>query len=167
MLNKTPRCLIYTWGWNFFEGRAILRQLEALSMKMRSCFVSALAALAGLIITGCVIHEPVYTAPPPVAVVNGTPAPAPVPAAAAIPEPAPGTAVVASQPPPVAPQVETPPPQPGPDYVWAPGYWNWSGVAWVWAPGVWIVPPYRGAVWFGGHWGYRGGRAYWVRGRWR
>jgi hypothetical protein len=154
-------------------------------MKMRFCLVSVLAGLAGLVIGGCVIQQPVYTSPPPVAggpsgvvgVGRGVDFTAPLPAPGInapmltapgnVPEPPAGTAVTASIPPPTAPQVEVGPQPPGPDYVWAAGYWNWNGAAWIWAPGGWVLPPFRGAVWLGGRWGYRGGRAYWARGRWR
>ena len=165
---EAARVALFHQGLNKTPGYVIYR-----GMKMSSCLPLTFAGLAALVIAGCVIREPVYTAPPPVAVVNATPAPTPVPAPVpvpapgSVPEPAAGTSVAATQPPPVVPQVEVAPPQPGPDYVWTAGYWNWNGVAWVWAPGLWVLPPYRGAVWLGGHWGYRGGRAYWVRGRWR
>jgi hypothetical protein len=63
------------------------------------------------------------------------------------------------------PQYEVVPEQPGPDYVWIDGAWNWQGTAWVWIPGKWvwrgepniiIVPRYHYY-----HYGWRGPR------RWR
>jgi hypothetical protein len=30
---------------------------------------------------------------------------------------------------------------PGPGYVWASGYWRWTGADYVWVPGSWIVRP--------------------------
>lgn len=24
--------------------------------------------------------------------------------------------------------------------VWAPGFWQWTGIQWVWVPGHWVVP---------------------------
>jgi hypothetical protein len=63
------------------------------------------------------------------------------------------------------PQYEVVPEQPGPDYVWIDGSWNWQGTAWVWVPGKWvwrgepniiIVPRYHYY-----HYGWRGPR------RWR
>jgi hypothetical protein len=129
--------------------------------------VAAMAALAGMVTGGCVTHEPVYVAPPPVAgTYNSAPAPALAPVPGAPQEPPPGAAVIASQAPPTPP-TEVAPPAPGPDYAWTAGYYNWSGAGWIWVPGVWAVRPYRGALWFGGHWNYRGGRAFWVRGHWR
>ena len=80
-------------------------------------------------------------------------------------QPAPSVALEAPLTPP-APQVEVVPVAPGPEYVWAPGYWAWNG-GWVWIGGRWVVRPYPGAIWVGGHWG-RLGRGYvWVRGHWR
>ena len=38
-------------------------------------------------------------------------------------------------------------PLPGPGYVWADGYWNWSGGRYVWFPGAWRRPPFEGAYW--------------------
>ncbi len=60
-------------------------------------------------------------------------------------EPAPAPAVVeviAPQPPPVR-VVETVTPRPG--YVWARGYWRWTGTRYVWQPGHWeaVRPGYR------------------------
>jgi WXXGXW repeat (2 copies) len=49
-----------------------------------------------------------------------------------------------------------PPPRRG--YVWAPGYWNWSGHRHVWVPGYWVVERpgyvYNPPVWYqgGGGW---------------
>src|SRR5580698_5699116 len=119
-------------------------------MKMRIRHVAAMAALAGMVIGGCVEERPVastpigYTAPPtqtgPDNAPPGVPPPGSVPPPGAVQEPPPGAAVAASVPPP-APPTEVAPPAPAPNYVWTPGYYNWNGVAWVWAPGAWIVPP--------------------------
>src|SRR3954466_6057808 len=38
------------------------------------------------------------------------------------------------------PQYEVVPEQPGPDYIWADGYWSWQG-RWIWVPGRWIWQP--------------------------
>lgn len=39
------------------------------------------------------------------------------------------------------------PRQPGPDYVWIPGYWYPQGRKYKWHAGYWTVMPYRGARW--------------------
>jgi hypothetical protein len=58
---------------------------------------------------------------------------------------------------------------PGPEFVWIPGFWDWSPASadWVWVPGVWQRRPHARAVWVApryerhrGHWRYR-------RGHWR
>jgi hypothetical protein len=41
-------------------------------------------------------------------------------------------------------------PAPGPDYTWAPGYWDWQGGQYVWRPGSWI-PGQRDWVWVPTH----------------
>src|SRR6185295_13739511 len=56
---------------------------------------------------------------------SSPPAPIPVTPQAAVTQPGP--------PPP--PQVEVLPVAPGPDYLWAPGYWSWYGGAWIWVGG--------------------------------
>jgi hypothetical protein len=57
--------------------------------------------------------------------------------------------------------------RPGPNYVWTPGYYRWSGNRYVWAPGAWVVPPHRHARWVPGYWARRHGGYVWVDGRWR
>jgi hypothetical protein len=37
--------------------------------------------------------------------------------------------------------------RPGPDSVWAPGYWDWAGRDWAWIPGRWALAPTAGARW--------------------
>ena len=56
-------------------------------------------------------------------------------------------------------------PAPRPGYVWAPGYWNWSGAQYVWIGGTWHRDR-PGYVYYqprwerdGDHWRMR--RAYW------
>ncbi|HEV8544348.1 MAG TPA: YXWGXW repeat-containing protein [Verrucomicrobiae bacterium] len=69
------------------------------------------------------------------------------PGGAYTPAPAPG------QP---GPQVEVVPERPGPDYVWADGYWAWGGTAWVWMPGRWVLRPGANVIIVpGGDWHYR------------
>ena len=55
---------------------------------------------------------------------------------------------------------------PGPQYVWADGYWDWRG-AWVWAPGRLVVRPRPYAVWAPARWERRGRRWAFIRGHWR
>jgi hypothetical protein len=65
----------------------------------------------------------------------------------------PGAAVaVETAPPPL--RYEAVPVAPGPDYVWAGGYWSWGGAQYVWVPGRYVVRP-------GAHYVYR--RPVWVR----
>lgn len=47
---------------------------------------------------------------------------------------------------------ETPPPQPGPDYVWVMGHYNWTGSDFVWHSGAWAIPPQGYHTWSSGHW---------------
>lgn len=54
-----------------------------------------------------------------------------------------------------------------PGYVWAPGYWNWTGYRYSWVGGYWgpgrYGYHYAPARWdyAGGRWGFHGG--YWHR----
>ena len=86
-------------------------------------------------------------------------------AAVAPPATANATVVVQSAPPP--PQVEVVPVSPGPDYLWAPGYWSWNGGVWIWIGGRWNYPAQPGHLWIGGYWGGHGRDHYWVGGHWR
>jgi hypothetical protein len=71
---------------------------------------------------------------------------------------------------------ETPPPPreeviigvaPGPNHVWAGGYWARRPTGWVWVEGRWAVRPRTGVAWIPGHW-ERHPRGYvWVPGHWR
>ena len=66
-------------------------------------------------------------------------------------------------------QREVVPRSPGPQFVWAQGYWAWDGRGWVWVPGAWLFPPKPRAAWVPGRWerNRRGRGCQWVRGRWR
>lgn len=55
---------------------------------------------------------------------------------------------------------------PGSDWVWAPGYWYWSGLEWRWVSGRWALPPAPGVVWVRSGWVLVGGRYRYVPGRW-
>ena len=56
---------------------------------------------------------------------------------------------------------------PGPNYVWIPGYQNWSGNRYVWVPGRWEIPPRRHARWEPYRWDKRGHGWVLREGRWR
>ncbi len=71
----------------------------------------------------------------------------------------------ATQAPPPLPEYDQPP-CPGDDYIWTPGYWNYSSEGYYWVPGAWVNAPYQGALWTPGYWGYDRGRYGWHRGYW-
>ncbi len=71
---------------------------------------------------------------------------------------------IPEEPPP--PKLEKVPPSPGPEYVWAPGYWDWNG-KWVWVAGHWTKTPYPGAIWQGGYWEKGEHGWIWRKGEWR
>ncbi len=73
--------------------------------------------------------------------------------------------VQASEPPPPLPDY-TQPPAPGDDYVWTPGYWNYSDAGYYWVPGVWVLAPWVGALWTPPWWGYDNGAYLWHSGYW-
>ena len=52
-----------------------------------------------------------------------------------------------------------------PGYVWAPGYWRWSGRRYSWVDGVWLRER-RGFGWEPAHWEERGGRWHFEPGHW-
>lgn len=69
---------------------------------------------------------------------------------------------------PVAPPVEVVevvPVAPGPRWVWARGYWYWTGYRYVWVRGRYIVGV-PGRVWVGPRYYYRRGVWVHVRGHW-
>lgn len=57
--------------------------------------------------------------------------------------------------------------RPGPNHVWVPGYWRWSGRDYVWVGGVWQLPPRPRAVWVPGHYRRVPGGHVWIEGHWR
>ncbi|CAN5488677.1 hypothetical protein BH10BDE1_BH10BDE1_22880 [soil metagenome] len=83
--------------------------------------------------------------------------PAPTPVAAAKPD-----TVVTIGPPQMITEV-TPEPQIG--YLWAPGYWGWSGVRHVWYPGHWMHQR-QGYIWVGNQWSRRGSGWHFEGGHW-
>ena len=74
-------------------------------------------------------------------------------------------ATYAPDPPPPLPDYDQPE-APGPDYIWAPGYWNYANTGYYWVPGAWVMAPYTGALWTPGYWGYYNDRYAWHRGYW-
>jgi len=50
-------------------------------------------------------------------------------------------------------------------YVWAPGYWRWTGAFYRWESGTWIYER-RGRHWVADHWDPVGNRWHYVRGHW-
>ena len=73
--------------------------------------------------------------------------------------------VVTKAPPPV--QVETRTLAPGPGYVWAAGYWRWTGTTYVWVRGSWVARPRPSALWVEGHWVPRYNGWVWIPGHWQ
>lgn len=67
---------------------------------------------------------------------------------------------------PPPPRAEAVPPAPGPDYLWLPGYWYWTGASYVWHPGTWGIPPAPHHVWVRNGWVHHHGRYHYVPGRW-
>jgi hypothetical protein len=57
--------------------------------------------------------------------------------------------------------------QPGPDYIWIAGAYDWSGARWVWVPGRWEHPARPGAVWVRGDWHHEAHGYRWEHGHWR
>src|SRR5579859_1115745 len=66
--------------------------------------------------------------------------------------------------PPALPVYELPP-EPGPGYIWAPGYWAWDGAEYYWVPGTWVLAPV-GMLWTPGFWGWDEGVYIWHEGYW-
>jgi hypothetical protein len=65
--------------------------------------------------------------------------------------------VYTEQPPPPLPDYQQPP-DPGENYYWTPGYWNYEGAGYYWVPGAWVVAPFTGALWTPPYWNYEGAR---------
>src|SRR5579863_997894 len=71
----------------------------------------------------------------------------------------------ATQAPPPLPEYDQPP-CPGDDYIWTPGYWDYSSEGYYWVPGAWVNAPYQGALWTPGYWDYSGSRYGFHHGYW-
>ena len=65
--------------------------------------------------------------------------------------------------PPAARDERAPAPRDG--YVWAPGYWDWSGSAYSWVPGRFVYS-HRGAHWVPDRWEQVGSQWQHVNGHW-
>ena len=50
-------------------------------------------------------------------------------------------------------------------YVWAPGYWEWTGHFFHWVSGTWVVERRR-SHWVADHWDQIGSQWQYVRGHW-
>ena len=71
---------------------------------------------------------------------------------------------------PPEPIYEAPPPSPGPDHVWAPGYWHFGAAGFHWMPGFW-TPMMQGYRFGPPVWSYHGGLWHfyspiWIPQRW-
>jgi hypothetical protein len=57
--------------------------------------------------------------------------------------------------------------QPGADYVWVPGRYDWHGSRYEWVKGNWSRPPHAHAVWEAPRYEKRGEKHIYHPGRWR
>lgn len=55
---------------------------------------------------------------------------------------------------------------PGPDFIWAPGYWAYDEDGYYWVPGTWVRAPRVGLLWTPGYWGWSDGYYVWHAGYW-
>ncbi len=55
---------------------------------------------------------------------------------------------------------------PGPDFIWAPGYWAYDEDGYYWVPGTWVRAPQVGYLWTPGYWGWSDGYYVWHAGYW-
>ncbi|HZL42679.1 MAG TPA: hypothetical protein VFD66_05315 [Verrucomicrobiae bacterium] len=77
----------------------------------------------------------------------------------------PGVATVVTHSPP-RPNIEVVGRSSDPNYVWAPGAWEWHG-RWVWVSGKWTLRPHPDAMWSPGHWVQQEYGWVWIHGYWR
>ena len=76
-----------------------------------------------------------------------------------------GNTIIVTQAPP-APQQEVVLAQPGPQYVWLPGYWTWRNEQYQWMAGHWELPPSSRSVWTAPHWEREGNAYRFYEGSW-
>lgn len=86
--------------------------------------------------------------------------------ASAGPAPVAADATVYPAEPPPDPIPESAPPGPGPGYVWANGYWDWTGSEWTWNSGYW-APQQPGYVYIGPRFEFVDGRPVYYRSYWQ
>src|SRR5258708_2267483 len=55
---------------------------------------------------------------------------------------------------------------PGPEFIWAPGFWAYGDDGYYWVPGTWVLAPRVGVLWTPGYWGFGGGYYAWHPGYW-
>jgi len=55
---------------------------------------------------------------------------------------------------------------PGPNFIWAPGYWAYDEDDYYWVPGTWVRAPQVGLLWTPGYWGWEDGFYVWHAGYW-
>lgn len=55
---------------------------------------------------------------------------------------------------------------PGPNFIWAPGYWAYDEDGYYWVPGTWVRAPQVGLLWTPGYWGWQDGFYIWHAGYW-
>ncbi len=72
---------------------------------------------------------------------------------------------VQTAPPPL--RAEVVPAGPGPQHVWVPGYWGWSGAAYTWSPGGWVLPTPGFHSWVPSSWVHHSQGWQMVQGQWR
>jgi WXXGXW repeat (2 copies) len=57
-------------------------------------------------------------------------------------------------------------PKPRPGYVWAPGYWAWSGRFYSWTSGTWVVEHGKGQQYVAARWEQIGSQYHFLPGHW-
>jgi len=57
--------------------------------------------------------------------------------------------------------------QPGPEYLWVPGYYDYAGGSYVWVSGRWAVPPHGYHAWVPARWVHEDKGWRFEKGHWR
>ena len=141
-------------------------------MKMYAILLAMSTAVAGGLLSGCMVRGATYVAGPRPyyrrEAVIVAPAPvlvAPVPAPVVVPPPPP--VVVVHRAPPATVIVDPIPAPPGVGFVWIPGFYEARGDDWVWVRGHYDRPPRPGAVWVAPRQERYGDGYRFERGHWR